>query len=263
MSSRVVFASIVSVLLSMATSSCKLSGGSTKLASSSGPCDASVFAADGCEQQTVDRSKRTTLRFGVNAFQKIGGVQDDRLVLGEGETILANIPFTNPVYNADILTTLNVQYNEFQFRRQEWESCGRFKLERCRHWVDHPRQVVKVQLFIEANGNRYFTPTYDTSSLPEAEWSENFDFFRTFFGPAVAIFEGKILDGFRDAFIGGFSGRELNSGWRSYQGAVDSPINATIAPQAGGGSIRVGAIVSGKGAAKIAPFSLTIQTFTE
>lgn len=263
MLSRSFFASAMIMLLSIASSSCKLGGSSAKLASSSGPCDASVFAADGCEQQTVDRSKRTTLSFGLNAFQKIGGVQDNRLVLSEGETILANIPFSNPVYNADILTTLNVQYNEFQFRRQEWKNCGRFGIERCRHWADLPRDVVKVQIFIEANGRRYFSPINDTSSLPETEWSENFDVLRTFFGPIASMMEGRILDSVRDLFIGSLSGRGLSSGWRTFSGAVDSPVNATIAPQAGGGSIRVGAIVFGKGMAKIAPFSLTIQTFTE
>ncbi|MBM4252043.1 MAG: hypothetical protein FJ146_08740 [Deltaproteobacteria bacterium] len=263
MVSKSAFASALMICVPALMISCKLGANSSKVASSSGPCDASIFAADGCEQQTVDRSRRINLNFGVNALQKSGAIQDNRLMLGPGETIIANIPFTNPVYHADILTTLNVEYKEVQVRRQEWKNCGFLNAERCRHWVDRDRGVVRVQLFIEANGTRYFSPTYDTSTLPATDWSENSDLLRTMFGPIASMMDGKILDSFRDMMNGLIPGRDLHTGWRTFTGAVDSPINTSIPPNATGGSIKVGAIVSGAGLAKLAPFSLTIQTFNE
>lgn len=236
------------------------SGASESVLMSAAPCDASAFNASQCSHATQNRTKSITLFYGEDALRNAGPVEGGRLYVAPGEKTLAEFTYSTGSQQAEIQLVLDIEYTELQRRSQRWKSCGFLGAERCRQWEDHGREYVELNAYVEVNGQREFSPQYDTRQLEPGEWSEDDNYFRSIFGPLASLGSGDIYGGFADMVNSILSGRELHDAVRAFTGSSKATILVRIPPNQVS-HIRIGTKSSGTGVAKVSPYKVEIQTF--
>lgn len=236
------------------------SGASESVLMGVAPCDASTFNASQCSHATQNRTKSITLFYGEDVLRNAGPVEGGRLYLVPGDKTLAEFTYSTGSQQAEIQLVLDIEYTELQRRRQKWKSCGFLGAERCRQWEDHGREYVELNAYVDVNGQREYSPQYDTRQLEAGEWSEDDNYFRSIFGPLMNLRSGDIYGGYADMINTMLSGRKLHDAVRTFTGSSKSTILVRIPPNQVS-HIRIGTKSSGTGVAKVSPYKVEIQTF--
>ncbi len=227
---------------------------------SSAPCDAGAFNASQCSHATQNRTKSITLYYGEDSLRNAGPVEDGRLYLAPGDKTLTEFTYSTGSQQAEIQLVLDIEYTELQRRSQRWKSCGFLGAERCRRWEDHGRDQMDLNAYVEVNGQREYSPQYDTRQLEGSDWNESDNFLRTILGPLASLGSGDIYGGLADMVNTMFSGRELHNAVKTFTGSAKATILVRIPPNQVS-HIRIGTKSSGTGVAKVAPYKVEIQTF--
>jgi hypothetical protein len=251
-------AAVLGILGLWALTGCSVTSESS--VTSAAPCDPAAFNASQCSHTTQNRTKSITLFYGEDSLRNAGPVEDGRLYIAPGDKSLSEFTYSTGGQQAEIQLVLDIEYTEVQRRSQKWRPCGFLGAERCRQWEDHGREYVELNAYIEVNGNREFSPQYDTRQLDAGDWSEDSNSFRTIFGPLASLGSGDIYGGFVDTFNSMLSGRELHDAVRTFTGSSKATILVRIPPNQLS-HIKIGTKSTGTGVAKVAPYKVEIQTF--